>query len=380
MTQEIKMRDYSIPSTPYIDRTSRRDWVSFGDRNDYPQMLLELVESSPIQSSILANRYTYCMGAGLKPYDSTKVFTPNLQYGWDELISRCMYDFVYLEAFAIQIIPNNEDGKYSFYHTPVRQVRCGQYDENNNIKEYFLCNDWRKAIKSKNVVTIKAWGSETPKKGERYLAYFKKYKPNEDYYAVPQYCSALNWIMADHAVSVYYNNFINNNFSANLAITYPMELDKDKEDALYENLQRCFGGSKNAGNILLLFGEDGSLPDVKSIQATNADLYDSVSNKILYNLVSANRLTSPTLGGIATASGFSSKADELIASITLYNLTVIKEIRAFVLDKINLMLQINGYDRCLMLDDYNLQAEFNGNVAENDEKEQNNVDVETEEE
>lgn len=378
--KQILFKDFSISSTPFIDKATRRDWVSFGERNDYPQFLLESVAGSPIQSSILTNRFTYCMGAGLKEYDSTKIYTPNLEYNWDELIRRCMYDFVYLEAFAVQIIQNESGNSFSFFHTPVDQVRMGQYDDNNKIHEFYICNDWRKAVKHKNVVTIKAWGSETPKKGERYLIYFKKYKTGEQYYAVPQYSSAINWIMADNAVSIYYNNFINNNFSANLAITYPSDIDEEKRDEIYTNLQQCFGGQKNAGNILLLFGSEGTLPEVNSIQATNADLYDSVSNKILYNLVSANRLTSPTLGGIATASGFSSKAEELIAAITLYNLTVIKEIRTFVLDKINFLLQLNGWDRCLAIDDYNLKAEFEGNTDENKEKEENNIEVETDEE
>lgn len=380
MTEQLKFKDYSVSSVPFIDKASRREWVSFGERNDYPQFLLDSIAGSPIQSSILSNRYTYCMGAGVKQYDASKIKTPNLMYDWDELIRRCMYDFVYLEAFAIQIIPNKLGSEFSFFHTPIEQVRFGQYDEDNKVNEYYICSDWRKANKSKNVITIKAWGSETPKIGERYLIYFKKYKTGEQYYAIPQYSSAINWIMADNAVSVYYNNFIRNNFSANLAISYPAELDEEKEKSLYESLQRCFGGAKNAGNILLLFGEDGNLPEVNSIQATNADLYDSVSNKILYNLVSANRLTSPTLGGIATASGFSSKAEELIAAITLYNLTVIKEIRAFVLDKINYLLCLNGKDRCLAIDDYNLKAEFEGNMQENKEKEENNIDVDTEEE
>ena len=102
------------------------------------------------------------------------------------------------------------------------------------------------------------WGSEQPKKGERYLMYFKPYKANEYYYAIPYWFSGVQYAMADAALSQYVNNFIRNNFSSSLCITYPIEPDEEKKAEIYKNLQASFGGASNAGNILLLFGENGN--------------------------------------------------------------------------------------------------------------------------
>ena len=362
----LVQRDYSI-GTPYIDKATRRDWVRFGYDNLYPQLCLDLANESPLQKAILENKLSYLFGAGLsKTVDN--IYTPNLSESWSQFIMKIMTDWVYLNAFAIQVCVSESGNKFIYYHQDVSQVRLGQYNENNIIEKAYLCTDWAKANKNRNVVEIKMWGSETPKKGERYLMYVKKFQPNEYYYATPAWMSAANYIAADAALAQYYHNYIRNNFSANLAIKFPTEPDEEKKAELYKNLMASFGGSENAGNIICLFGENGSLPEINSIESVNADLYNSVVDTIKLAIVSANRLTSPILAGISTSSGFSSKSEEIIAATVQYRLTVINSERQFILDKMNDLLVMNGYERLLAIEDYNLTDEFNGATDENTDK------------
>lgn len=363
----IFQRDFSI-GQPFIDKATRKDWVRFGYDNLYPQLCLDLANSSPLQKAIMENKLSYMYGAGLAKVEDD-IYTPNLSEGWDSLVYKCMTDFTYLNAFAVQVIMNEGGNSFSFYHQPVDQVRLGQYNTNNIIEKAYICTNWGKIYSSKgNVVEIKMWGCETPKKGERYLMYFKRHQLGEYYYAIPQWMSAANYIMADAALSQYYNNYIHNNFSANLAIKYPTEPPEEKKAEIYKALQDSFGGSENAGNILLLFGENGVSPEISSIESVNADLYNSVCDTVKLAIVSANRLTSPILAGISTSSGFSSKSDEIIAATVQYRLTVINSDRQFVMDKINDLLSMNGKPRVLSIQDYNLAKEFEGAIDENTDK------------
>ena len=378
---KIIFRDYSFDK-PYIDKMTRRDsWVKFDVDNQYPERVLDMVNSSPLQKSILESRKTYILGAGLDKVDEN-VYTPNMYESWIDLIEKCVSDYVYLNAFAVQVILNESGNRFSFYHQPVQQVRFANYNDKNFIEKAYLCTDWRKAQKNKNVVEIPMFGSETPKKGKAYLLYFKPDQVGEYYYGIPEYMSAANYIMADAALSQYYNNYIHNNFSANLALRFPTEPTEEKKEELYENLRKSFGGSENAGNILLLFGENGVVPEINSIESVNADLYNSVVDIIKLALVSANRLTSPILAGISTSSGFSSKSDEMIAAYTLYKLTVINSERAFLLKGFNKMLEMNGHSRVFKLLDFDIRKEFEGQTANNDvvEDEGNNVDKQEEKE
>lgn len=378
---KITFRDYSFDK-PYIDKMTRKDsWVKFDYDNQYPERVLDMVNSSPLQKSILESRKTYILGAGLDKVDEN-VYTPNMYESWIDLIEKCVSDYVYLNAFAVQVILNESGNRFSFYHQPVQQVRFANYNDKNFIEKAYLCTDWRKAQKNKNVVEIPMFGSETPKKGKAYLLYFKPDQVGEYYYGIPEYMSAANYIMADAALSQYYNNYIHNNFSANLALRFPTEPTEEKKEELYENLRKSFGGSENAGNILLLFGESGVVPEINSIESVNADLYNSVVDIIKLALVSANRLTSPILAGIATSSGFSSKSDEMIAAYTLYKLTVINSERAFLLKGFNKMLEMNGHARVFKFLDFDIRKEFEGQTASNDvvEDDGNNVDKQEEKE
>lgn len=360
------MRDFSFEA-PIIDNgRGYRDYVRYDVDNMFPQRLLQIVDESPMQSAILNNRINYIIGAGFSTVEDN-IFTPNMQESWLDLFEKCVRDYVYLGAFAIQCILNESGNRFSFYHTPVDQVRLGKYTEKNIIEKAYLCSDWRKTNRDR-IVEIKMWGTEQPKKGERYLMYFKPYKAGEYYYPTPYWFSAINYIMADGALSKYYNNYIRNNFSANLSLAYPTEPDEEKKREIYENLRASFGGSENAGNILLLFGENGVLPTIQSIESVNADLYNSVVDTVKLALVSANRLTSPILAGISTSSGFSSKSDEIIAATAQYRLTVINAERQFLLNKFNDLLQMNGLPRVLSIEDYNLAKEFEGSTEENTDK------------
>ena len=377
--EKITLRDYTMEK-PYIDKMTRQNtWVKFDYDNLYPERVLELVNSSPLQKSILESKKTYILGAGLAQTEEN-IYTPNMTETWTDLIEKCVTDMVYLNAMAIQCILNESGNRWSFYHQPVTQVRLGNYNERNFIEKAYLCTDWRKANKNRNVVEIPMFGSETPQKGKAYLLYFRPEQVGEYYYAIPEFMSAQNYIMADGALSQYYNNYIHNNFSANLALRFPTEPTEEKKQELYESLVASFGGAKNAGNILLLFGENGVVPEINSIESVNADLYNSVVDIIKLALVSANRLTSPILAGIATSSGFSSKSDEIIAAYNLYKLTVINQERAFILKCMNKLLEMNGHGRVFKFIDFDIRKEFEGLTEQNDQIEDEGNNVENKEE
>jgi len=372
--EKIAFRDYSI-TQPYIEKTTRNGYIRFGYDNLYPKFILNLVNSSPLQKAILESKKTYILGAGIEKTEEN-IYTPNMFETWQELLDKTCTDWVYFKAVSFQVILNESGTRFSFYHQPVDQVRLGQYNDKNIIENAYLCTDWAKAQRNKNIVEIPMFGSETPKKGQAYLLYFKEYQPDNYYYSIPEFMAAANYIAADGALSQYYLNYIKNNFSANLALRFPTEPTEEKKQELYENLVQSFGGAENAGNILLLFGENGVVPEINAIESVNADLYNSVVDIIKTAIVSANRLTSPVLAGIGTSTGFSSKSDELIAAYTQYKLTVVADERKFLMNCFNKLLEMNGHSRCMNIIDFDLRQEFEGQSHNNDnvEKEGNNVD------
>jgi len=370
----IALRSYNI-TPPEIDPKVKASWkqyIPFGYGNDFTDVLYDLYSESELQSAIINNQIKYTYGAGLKDY-AASIYQPNIGERWEDFIKKCITDYCIYGAFAVQIVVSESGDRFLYYHTPVNQVRLGGFTEDNQIETAYLATNWKRT-NNRNVVEIKMWGVEQPKKGERYLAYFKPYDPKQLVYAIPKWASCMNWIAAEIALGVYYHTFIKNNFSANLAITFPSDIDEDKKQELYQMLTDSFGGPDAAGSILLLFGENGTCPNAAPIESVNADVYNQVCDLITKKIITGNRLTSPVLAGISTSDGFASRADEAIAAYSLYKLTVIDEIREFVMFKINYLLTLNGQPRVLQLQDYDFRAEFEGNTTSNDEKEESQID------
>ena len=368
----INMKDHSIKK-PYFDRFLKVGAVSFDTDNLYPDRILEKVEESPTQSAILENLTNYIYGLGLKDWEAD-IQQPNFSESWDSLLKKCITDYVYFNAFAIEIIPNELGDRFSFYHIPVMQVRCGQYNERNQIEEYYLSSDWTvNSWMSRKVKKIKAWGIEQPQRGEAYLMYVREYKPNQYYYALPSYVPALNWIMADGAIARFTNNFISNNMSAGKVVTFPEDISDERKQELYDAIAECFGGSENAGSTLVLFGEGGVAPEVNTLESKDSDLYIDVHDMVIRALCTANQITNPNLLGIHDSSGFSSQSEEMITAYTLYLNTVVIPKRTFILTKINDLLSLNGYPRVFLINDLNLQKELEGVESTNDKKEEEAV-------
>lgn len=368
MNNNIKLGllNHSIEA-PIIDRRGSGgsyNYIKWGNDNNFSQFLIDLIQSSPLQNSILESLYHKLCGASIDV--PANIQNPSLLESWQEFVCKIFKDYTYFEAFAIQCVLNLDGKTFSFYHQPVSEVRLEQV-EGNKIQNAFICTDWSKSRPSK-VEKIKMFGSETPVKGEKYLMYFKPYSPQEYYYHTPSYFSAANWISADARLSRYYNNFVASNLNSNKIITYPTEVPEDEKVEIYENLRRNFGGEQNAGSFILLFGEGETKPEISNLDSPDADLYNNLTDTVAKYIISANRLTSPILAGISTSSGFSSKSEEIISADVTYRLSVVQPMRSFILSKINGLLKLNNYNiDVISVKDYNLIEEYEG-VTENNDK------------
>ena len=108
-----------------------------------------------------------------------------------------------------------------------------------------------------------------------------------------------------------------------------------------------FAGTNGANSIVVLYGESQDIkPEVTPFTASgNADLYNNVNEVIFQKIISAHRLSSPTLAGISGSGNLSGNASEIINSFILYNYTVIHKLRRKILDTLNIFVINNGYNK-----------------------------------
>lgn len=339
-------------------RRNIRGWISYDSDNLLPQRIIELNNRSAINKSIIENKVTYICGAGV---DKTAYFgSPNPHCNWDELIEKLARDYVTFGGFCFQVILNHDERSMSLFHTDFSKVRVGQTNDYGAYLSFFMANDWRRTSGKYAPIEMRAYGSEEMAKGTPYLFYYKDYEPSLDYYPIPQYYSAWNYIEADGLLGQFYRNSINNGFVPSTIITMPSNPSDSQKEQFQRDIESSYAGTNGANSIVVLWGESQEVkPVVTSYTASNnADLYNNVDEIIFQKIISAHRLTSPTLAGLSGSGNLAGNANEIINSYVLYNQTVIHKLRRKLLDTLQPFIVANGYTSKLSIGDLDIVSEL----------------------
>jgi hypothetical protein len=156
---------------------------------------------------------------------------------------------------------------------------------------------------------------------------------------------------------------------------------RDERRTIERQINAKFGGSGNAGKILLTFndGKDTS-PEIVPINANdNSDSYQFLSTETTRKVLTGHRVTSPLLFGVkGDGSGFGNNADELRDSYSLFNNTVIKPFQNTLLGGLEPIFHANDIDLDLYFKTLK-PADFIdiGNVGKLDEDEQEKEGIDT---
>lgn len=334
----------NVPTYPTFTRNTR-GWINYGQDNNLPQHIIDLNNESAVNKSIIENKIVYICGAGID--DTEYCGQPNTNESWDSLIEKIARDYATFGGFCFQVVLNKNGTNVSLFHTDFSKIRVGETNEYGIPINFYLSNDWRKTTGQYAPTQIKAFASEGLQQATPYLFYYKDYEPSLDYYPVPHYFSALNYIEADGLLGKFYRNSINNGFAPSVIITIPSNPGDEAKEQFNRDMTKSFAGTNGANSIVVLYGESQDIkPEVTPFSASgNADLYNNVNEVIFQKIISAHRLSSPTLAGISGSGNLSGNASEIINSFILYNYTVIHKLRRKILDTLNVFVINNGYSK-----------------------------------
>jgi hypothetical protein len=324
-------------------KKSNRGWISYGADNLLPQRIIDLNNLSAVNKSIIENKVTYICGAGVD--DETQFCgMPNGLDTWDDLLEKLAKDYVTFGGFCFQVIRNASSLHVSLYHTDFSKVRVGEVNDYGVPMGYYLSNDWTRTTGALAPVPIKAYGSEELVSGEPFLFYYKDYDPSLDYYPIPNYYAALDYVEADGLLGKFYRNSIQSGFTPSVIISMPSNPDDGAKEQFNHDLKQTFSGTNGANAMVVLWGEGGDVKPVITPFAANrnSDVYNNVNAIIFQKIISAHRLTSPTLAGLAGSGNLGGNANEIVNAYILYSKTVIHKLRRKLLDTLNVFAINNG--------------------------------------
>lgn len=351
-----------------ITKDSNQGWISWGEKNNYPNLLLDLYSQSPTHRSCIDFAVSCIVGEGID-YEAMQIdgsqIMPNKYYDWDTLLRSIAIDYAIFGSFAIQIIKNKDNKTFSFFHLPVEKVRCSPYDEEGEIPSYWVSKDWTN-IGINPPIEMESfdfqWADQI-ERGKSYLYVYKTYSPVVNYYSEPRYLSGIKSIQSEIDYVNYDLRFINNNFTpTGVLVLNEVETDQERE-SLIRNVQEMFIGSNNAASLMITFrsNQEESLPEfVPFTQNTpNVNLYEEANKRTIDRILTAHRIPSASLIGSPDLNnnGFSSEADKMSVALKIYMKMTGNYMRNEIVKTINTSLKLNGVETELILKPFNYDIE-----------------------
>jgi hypothetical protein len=384
----IHLAEYNLPT---ITETNNKDWIQFGSDNLYPQYLLELYNGSSINNAIIKGVSSMIYGEGLDATDREE--SEHKKESWLALNSllhnspkdtlKCLaFDLKLFGMCYVNAIWNRPRTKIiEFRHIPAQYMRSGKSDAYGKVNEYYYSADWTNTRKHKPRY-YRAFDLKDRTDANQVLC-IKDYSPGSYYYATPDYQGSTSYIQLDMEIAQFHLSNIKSGMFPSMAINMANGIPTREERRTIERqINAKFGGSGNAGKILLTFndGKD-TAPEIVPINANdNSDSYQFLSTETTRKVLTGHRVTSPLLFGVkGDGSGFGNNADELRDSYSLFNNTVIKPFQNTLLGGLEPIFHANDIDLDLYFKTLK-PADFIdiSNVGKLDEDEQEKEGIDTE--
>ena len=375
-----------------ITRKSGMGYVSWGIRNNYPSLLLDLYNQSPTHRACINFGVQSIIGNGVD-YDSMQLdgtqVIPNYAQSWDDLIKNISLDYMLYGSYAIQIIRNKDGQTFSFWHMPLDKVRWSEYDEDGQITSYWICNDWTMTGEYPpfQIDAFDMRDDSEIKNGKPYLYVYRQYSPAMTYYTQPHYQAGIKPIQSEiEYVNYDLKTTVNGFVPSGMLVLNEVETDEQRQ-AIIKNVTQMFQGSENANSVMVTFRNnvDENKPEFVPFTANagNINLYASANERTVSRILASHQIPNASLIGMPDigATGFASEADKLETAYQLYNKLTGNANRMAVLRTLNQMFKMQGIDvevimKPLSFNDFGNDANVEERTepaedVENDEKKNN---------
>ena len=360
----LNAHSFGAIQLPKVKELNNKDWVYFGEKNLYPEKLVELYNSSAMHKTAVDAKTAAITGEGIKIYGETIVNSKGETLNM--VFDNCAKDEEIFGAYALNVIWNRAGDRIAeIYHVSAKKIRSGKMDEEDNVLEYYFSSDWSNIRKYKPV-TYRAFNMED-NRGDNasQIYYVKSYNPETDYYGLPEYVAALNDIELDSRISKFHNANISNGLAPSLAINFRNGVPSpDERQQIYREIEDTFSGENNAGRFFLLFSEAGKEAQITPIESANDDYYVTLEERVTSRVLTAHRITSPLLLGIRDGSGLGSNKDEIQTAYAHFFSTVCQPVQKKLLQHFQFLTTVMGYSMDLEIEQSTIDF---GESIENEE-------------
>jgi hypothetical protein len=345
-SSKIHVVNFSSYTTPVIREVQGKDYIEYGENNDYFGYLIDRYNGSPTNNAILNSLMDLTFGKGLDATDSAK--KPSEYAAMRGLFTKSnmqkvVADYVMMGQCSMQVVYSQDHNMIvEVQHIPVETLRAARCNEDGEIEAYYYAKDWREvASRRETPVRIPAFGKS--KEGLEIL-YIKPYRAGFYYYSPVDYQGGLPYAELEEEIANYHINNIQNGLAPSMLINFNNGVPSEEERrSIEQQIATKFSGSSNSGKFILAFNDNKDLAaTVDPVQLSDAaEQYQFLSSEATQKIMVSHRIVSPMLLGIKDNSGLGNNADELKTASTLLDNLVIRPKQEIIIDGIDMILAYN---------------------------------------
>jgi hypothetical protein len=343
-TRIINLSSYQ---TPEVKEVYNKDWVSYGEDNNYFGSLIDHYLGSPTNARCINGIVDMIYGRGLEATDSIENAD---QYAKMKIllnkkdVKRVASDYKMLGQAAVQVVYNNSKTEIKkVLHFPMETLRA-EKAKDGMINAYYYHPNWKEIKPSDKPKRIPTFGNGN--KSDKIEIYvFKPYRSGFYYYAPVDYNGCLQYCDLEQEVSNYHIQNIKNGLQPSLLINFNNGVPNEETQELIERkIYDKFSGSSNAGKFILTFNDSTETQaNLEPIHLPDAHAqYQFLADESREKIMLGHGIVSPILLGIKDNTGFGNNAEELRTASILMDNIVIRPFQQAIIDGLNEILNFNG--------------------------------------
>ncbi len=342
---DLSIVNLSTYTSPQVKEVRGKDFIEYGEDNNYFQYLIDRYNGSPTNNAIINGVSEMIYGKGLDATNSNK--KPNEYAQMMSLFNKdctrkLCYDLKLMGQCAIQVIYSKNRTKIvQLEHIPIETLRAEKCNDKGEIEAYYYFSDWSKYKRGNELKRIPAFG--TSKEGLE-IMYIKPYRAGFKYYSPVDYQGGTQYAELEEEISNYHLNNILNGLAPSMLINFNNGTpDPEQREMIERRIYEKFSGSSNAGKFILAFNDNSeTAATIDPIQLSDAhNQYQFLSDESSKKIMVAHRVVSPMLFGIKDSTGLGNNADELKTASILFDNLVIKGFQNLLIDHFDQILAYN---------------------------------------
>lgn len=273
--------------------------IKWGEKNNYPNLIINLYESVPEHSAAIDFIEGIITGNGIEEIDY-----------W--LYKKIVIDYLLFGGFTI-LKTALRNGTNTYEYIDISKCRLSP-----DNKSMLYSEEWNRT----KVETITYPIINDKNKGSG-IFYFKSHR-SRGIYPTPYYLSALQSLDTLNSIIEFHNTSAKNGFSPNVIINFNNGVpDEETQSDIESSIKEKFTGSEGQRFILAFNDNKDSAVTIEKLQADNLDEKFTDLQKFLQNeIIISHRITSPQLIGVKTDNTGFSKV-EYQESLDIFKETVI---------------------------------------------------------